>query len=97
LYSIEFERSAIKDFKRISRVDTVFIKKSLLNFIENFSYSYEQELMKTGKIKKLQGQNKELYRFKLRDYRVIYKKEKEILVIIVINVKSRENSYKKRS
>ena len=97
MYSIEFERSAIKDFKRISRVDTVFIKKSLLNFIENFSYSYEQELMKTGKIKKLQGQNKELYRFKLRDYRVIYKKEKEILVIIVINVKSRENSYKKRS
>jgi mRNA interferase RelE/StbE len=38
---------------------------------------YEQELLKTGKIKKLQGMDEELYRLRLRTYRVIYKKEED--------------------
>ena len=95
MYSLEFEKSVKKDFKNINISDIKFIKESLFSFVENFSFEYEQELLKTGKIKKLQGMDEELYRLKLRTYRVIYKKEEDRLIILVVSVKSRENSYKK--
>ena len=95
MYLLEFEKSVKKDFKNINISEIKFIKDSLYNFVENFSFEYEQELLKTGKIKKLQGMNEELYRLKLRTYRVIYKKEEDRLIILVVAVKSRENSYKK--
>lgn len=95
MYLLEFEKSVKKDFKNINISDIKFIKDSLYSFVENFSFEYEQELLKTGKIKKLQGLNEELYRLKLRTYRVIYKKEEDRLIILVVAVKSRENSYKR--
>jgi len=95
LYSLEFQRSALKDFKNISKANIRFLKDSITEFVKNFSVEYEQQLIQTGKIKKLQGIKEELYRLKLRTYRVIYKKEEDKLIILVINVKSRENSYKK--
>ena len=95
MYLLEFEKSVKKDFKNINISDIKFIKDSLYNFVENFSFEYEQELLRTGKIKKLQGMDDELYRLRLRTYRVIYKKEEDRLIILVVSVKSRENSYKK--
>ncbi|MBU0923958.1 type II toxin-antitoxin system RelE/ParE family toxin [bacterium] len=95
MYALEFEKPVKKDFKNINISDIRFIKESLYSFVENFSFEFEQELLKTGKIKKLQGLNEELYRLKLRTYRVIYKKEEDRLIILVVSVKSRENSYKK--
>lgn len=95
MYTLEFEKSVKKDFKNINISDIKFIKESLFSFIENFSFEYEQELLSTGKIKKLQGMDDELYRLRLRTYRVIYKKEEDRLIILVVSVKSRENSYKK--
>ncbi len=95
MYSFEFEKSVRKDFKRISKADIRFLKDSIEKFVSSFSSFFEQELMKAGKIKKLQGVSSELYRLKLRSYRVIYKKEEDKLIILVVSVKSRENSYKK--
>ncbi len=95
MYTLEFEKSVKKDFKNINISDIKFIKESLFSFIENFSFEYEQELLRIGKIKKLQGMDEELYRLRLRTYRVIYKKEEDRLIILVVSVKSRENSYKK--
>ena len=95
MYTLEFEKAVKKDFKNINISDIKFIKESLYSFVENFSFAFEQELLKTGKIKKLQGMEEELYRLKLRTYRVIYKKEEDNLIILVVSVKSRENSYKK--
>ena len=95
MYGLEFKSSVKKDFKNIDKSDIRFIKESLTKFVELFSNEYEQELLQTSKIKKLQGQNEELYRLKLRRYRVIYKKEDDLLIILVLSVKSRENSYKK--
>ena len=95
MYTLEFEKAVKKDFKNINISDIKFIKESLYSFVENFSLAFEQELLRTGKIKKLQGMDEELYRLKLRTYRVIYKKEEDILIILVVSVKSRENSYKK--
>lgn len=95
MYSVVYKKTAIKDFRRIDKANIKFLMDSILEFTNNFSFEYEQELLKTGKIKKLQGLNEDLYRLKLRTYRVIYKKEEDRLIILVVAVKSRENSYKK--
>ena len=95
MYSLEFKSSVKKDLKKINISDLRFIKETLYQFTDMFSNDYELELLKTGKIKKLKGLEEELYRLKLRSYRVIYKKENDKLIILVLSVKSRENSYKK--
>jgi mRNA interferase RelE/StbE len=96
LYQLELKSSVKKDFKHIDIADVKIIKESLYLFVENFSFEYEQELLKTGKIKKMQGFSEELYRLKLRQYRVIYTKENDKLIILVLSIKSRENSYKNK-
>jgi len=95
LYELEFKSSVKKDFKKISKADIGFIQESLYQFVEAFDSEYEQEFLKLGKIKKLQGESEDLYRLKLRRYRVIYKKEEDRLVILVLNVNSRESAYRK--
>ena len=95
MYSVVYKKTAIKDFKRIDKTNLKYLTDLILEFTNNFSFEYEQELLKTGKIKKLQGMDEELYRLRLRTYRVIYKKEEDRLIILVVSVKSRENSYKK--
>ena len=95
MYSVVYKKTAIKDFKRIDKANLKFLTDSILEFTNNFSFEYEQELLRMGKIKKLQGMDDELYRLRLRTYRVIYKKEEDRLIILVVSVKSRENSYKK--
>ena len=95
MYELEFKSSVKKDFRKISKADIGFIQASLYLFVEAFCVEYEQELLKLEKIKKLQGESEEVYRLKLRRYRVIYKKEEDRLVILVVNVSSRESAYKK--
>ena len=95
MYELKYNNNSIKDLKKINKAHLKFLTDSIFEFVNNFSIQYEQELLKTGKIKKLQGLNEELYRLKLRSYRVIYKKENDKLMILVVSVKSRENSYKR--
>ncbi len=95
MYSLLFKSSVKKDFRQIAKSDIAFIKESLKLFAERFDTEYEQSLLQTGKIKKLQGETEVLYRLRLRRYRVIYKKEQERLVILVLSVKSRQGAYKK--
>ncbi len=95
MYQLSYLNGALKDLKRIDKAHQKFLNDSIKEFVKNFSFDYEQELLKTGKIKKLQGIEEELYRLKFRSYRVIYKKENDKLIILVVSVKSRENSYKK--
>jgi len=95
LYKLDFKSSVKKELKSIDVHNLKFIKESLYDFTNSFNHHYEQELLKTGKIKKLKGQKDELFRLKLRTYRVIYKKENQKLIILVLSIKSRESSYKK--
>ena len=95
MYKLNYLNSALKDLKRIDKSHQKFLVDNVKEFVKRFSFDYEQELMRIGKIKKLKSQEEELYRLKLRTYRVIYKKEEDRLIILVVNVKSRENSYKK--
>ena len=94
MYNIEFKSSVKKDFKKIDKSDILFIRDNLKDFAKNFSREYESALITSGKIKKLQEQKEELYRLKLRSYRVIYKKYEESLVILVVHVTTREGAYK---
>ena len=93
MYSLHFTNSAKKELKRIDRHHQVFIVHSLDEFISNFSDDYEAMLISKGKIKRLQGQKEILYRLRLRSYRVIYKKYADTLVILVLNISTREGAY----
>lgn len=95
MYSVLYDKKAIKDFKSINKSHLKYLTDSILEFVTNFSHKLEQDFLTNGKIKKLKGFDEELYRLKLRTYRVIYKKEDEKLIILVVSVKSREGSYKK--
>ena len=94
LYKLEFKKSVKKDLKNISKSQLLFIKESLETFVKNFNPKYEKELLKSGKIKKLQGQKETFYRLRLRTYRVIYQKKDDVLIILVLSIKSREDAYK---
>ena len=94
MFILEFATSSKKELKKIEKHYQAFILDSLEDFIESFSTEYETALMQTGKIKKLQGQKGELYRLKLRSYRVVYKKYDDKLVILVVHVTTRESAYK---
>lgn len=94
MYKIDFKSSTKKDFKKINNIDLKFIRDSLSDFGKKFSSEYEILLMQKGKIKKLQGQKEDLYRLKLRSYRIIYKKYEDRLVILVFHVTTRESAYK---
>lgn len=94
MYVLEFSSSSKRELKKIDKHSQSFIIDSLEDFIESFSNEYETFLIKTGKIKKLQGHKEELYRLKLRSYRVIYKKYEDKLVILIVHVTTREDAYK---
>jgi mRNA interferase RelE/StbE len=92
-FSLQFDNKIKKDFKKLSKDVQLFILDSLDIFVKNFSEEYEKELLKTGKIKYLQGNWSDFYRLKLRTYRVIYKKENEKLIIYVLRVAHRKEVY----
>jgi mRNA interferase RelE/StbE len=71
----------------------VFLVQSLALFIEKYDNIYEVEMMKQSKIKKLQGEWSGFYRLRLRDYRVIYEKINDQLVIHIIRVAHRKEVY----
>lgn len=94
MYALEFTRSSKKELKNIDRYQQSYILDSLEEFVDSFSSQSETRLMKSGKIKKLQGQKELLYRLKLRSYRVVYKKYKDRLLILVLHVTTREDAYR---
>jgi len=94
MFKILFHKAAHKDFKQIDPSSREFIRHSLREFAKNFCAEYERQLLQKGKIKKLKGYAEPLYRLRLRSYRVIYKKEEERLVILVLSVTTREGAYR---
>ncbi|MCI4405684.1 MAG: type II toxin-antitoxin system RelE/ParE family toxin [Sulfuricurvum sp.] len=92
-YSLEFHPAAKKELDKLDHQVKVFIVQSLSLFIENYDIAYEAELMKLTKVKKLQGQWDGFYRLRLRDYRVIYEKINDRLVIHIIRIAHRKEVY----
>jgi len=45
-------------------------------------------------IKKLKGDYKEIYRFRIGDYRIFYKIDENESIIFIINIENRKDAYK---
>jgi mRNA interferase RelE/StbE len=93
LYTVEFSNSAKKDLYALDKQVKSFITKSLLEFEANFDDEYENNLIKTGKIKALKGDWNGFYRLRLRTYRVIFTKESGRLIILIVRVSHRKDVY----
>lgn len=92
-FKLEFHPAAKKELDKLDHQVKVFIIQSLSLFIEGYDTLYETEMMKQSKIKKLQGEWKGFYRLRLRDYRVIYEKINDQLVIHIIRIAHRREVY----
>ena len=46
------------------------------------------------KIKKLKGIYKEIYRFRLGDFRLFYKVSEEKVIVFIIDIEARKDAYK---
>ena len=93
-YKLEFESRVKKDFANIGRENSVIIMKILSEFATNFSHEYEQELLKTTKIKALKGSYERLYGLRIRSFRAIYKKKDNELIILVLRAAARKEAYR---
>lgn len=92
-WQLEFSQKALKELKDLEKSVANFIISGLKNFISHYNHAYEQELLKTQKIKKLKGSLDGFYRLKLRSFRVIYQKLDNKLVIYVLRVSDRKDAY----
>lgn len=93
-YRLEFEGRVKKDFANIDKENSVIIMKVLSEFAANFSHEYEQELLKTTKIKALKGGYEGLYRLRIRSFRAIYKKKDNEIIILVLRAVARKEAYR---
>lgn len=92
-YSIEFHPSAKKELFKMEYQTKIFVVNSLEQFIKSFNDEFEKELIKTSKIKKLKGEWKGFYRLRLRNYRVIYEKINNQLLIHIVRIAHRKEVY----
>ena len=89
-YKLAFDSRVKKDFANIGNI----IMEILSEFARNFNYKYEQELLKTTKIKALKGAYAGLYRLRIGSFRAIYTKKDDELIILVLRVVARKDAYK---
>jgi mRNA interferase RelE/StbE len=92
-YSLSFHPAAKKELDKLDRQIRVFIVESLSLFITSYDNFYENELIQQTKIKKLKGDWQGFYRLMLRNYRVIYEKIDNQLVIHIVRIAHRKKVY----
>lgn len=93
MYKIELTNNSKKELDALDKQIKTFVLKSLVEFEANFDTEYEDNLIKTGKIKALKGEWSGFYRLKLRTYRVIYAKEADRLIILIVRISHRKDIY----
>ena len=86
MFTLRFLGRALDDLARVDRPLQKIIKEKLLILAEN------PEALKNN-IKRLSGTDKDLYRLRVGSYRVIFKKDKEELVIIIVRIGHRKEVY----
>lgn len=86
MYKLEFLPGAVKDLKKLDFVAQKIIK----NKLEVLANSPEH--LKND-IKALKGNHACKYRLRVRDYRVIFQKRDDVLVILIIGIGHRKNVY----
>ena len=86
-YSLFFQEKALKDLKKIDKIQRIRIKEKLLLFIE------DPDSFK-NRVKKLKGG--EYYgfeRLRVGSYRVIFYREEDKLVVVVVSIGHRKDIY----
>jgi len=69
--------------------------RSLYQKITDYVYPILRENPYFGpNIKKLKGNYKELYRYRIGDHRLFYKVSEETVLIFIIDIESRKDAYK---
>ncbi len=92
-YVLEFHPSALKELKKLNNQIQSFVISSIEIFINSYSVEYENEMIKSSKIKKLKGKWQGFFRLRLRNYRVIYEKIDNKLVIHIVRIANRKEVY----
>ena len=86
MYKLKFLGKALEDLEKINRAQQKIIKEKLLILAKN------PEALKNN-IKRLSGINEKIYRLRVGSYRVIFKKEEEFLLILIIRIGHRKEVY----
>lgn len=85
-YSVQFVRSAQKEFDRLPAKLRVKVTEALA-LLSQHPYS---ELLKVKRLKSAS----QLYRIRLGDYRLVYEIRDDVLVVVVIKIGHRSDVYK---
>ncbi len=88
MYKLKFLGKALEDLKRIDRAHQKIIKAKLLILAKN------PTVLKNN-IKKIGGAEDSLYRLRTGSYRVIFRREEDQLVIIIVRIGHRKEIYLK--
>jgi mRNA interferase RelE/StbE len=88
LHTLRFLGKAVEDLKRIDRAHQKIIKAKLEILAEN-------PLALKNNIQRLSDTDEEIYRLRVGSYRVIFKKEQAELVILIIRIGHRKDTYDK--
>lgn len=83
MFKLEFLGKSLEDLEQINTAQQKIIKKKLLILAKN------PEALKNN-IKRLSGTKEDLYRLRVGSHRVIFKKEKEHLLILIIRIGHRK-------
>ncbi len=86
MYKIEFIKEAYEEFKKLDKPVQRIIKEKLDLLVKN------PEALKNN-IKPLKGDYWGLYRLRVGNYRVVYKMEREKLIILIVRVGHRREIY----
>ena len=73
-----------------------FVKyKSLYKKITEYVYPVLRENPYFGpNIKRLKGNYKDLYRFRIGDYRLFYKISEDTVIVFIVDIEARKDAYK---
>jgi len=69
--------------------------KTLYKKIHDYIYPILRENPFFGSnIKKLKGEYKDVYRYRIGDYRLFYKVSEETVIVFIIDIEARKDAYK---
>ena len=86
MFKLRFLGKALDDLSRVDRPHQKIIKAKLLVLAKN------PEALKNN-IKRIAGADEALYRLRVGSYRIIFKKEEDTLVIIIVRIGHRKEVY----
>jgi len=87
MYRIEFTKSAAKSLKKIPKNDQKRIKEKIDSFTSN---------LPDDNFTKMKGNNP-FHKVRVGSYRIIFEKNNDILVILIIKIGHRKDVYKNLS